>query len=237
MIEVIPTNTCPPDMAELSRRSRIFEGFSDQVQLDIDDGMFAPELSWPYLGEQWKELEGMAIGGQQLPCADTLRYEVHLMVDEPLRIGELLARAGCRRIIGHVEVFDGAASVTEAFAAWKAAGAGEVGLAVLIDTPLSQLEPAIGKCDVAQLMSIAKLGAQGAPFEPRIFPRIEELHAKYPDLTIAIDGGVSATNIADLVRAGARRFGIGSAISKAPDPKAAYEDLKAIAIRQLADAI
>jgi pentose-5-phosphate-3-epimerase len=78
-------------------------------------------------------------------------------------------------------------------------------------------------------MSIAQLGKQGAAFEPRIIPRIEELRAMYPSTTIAIDGGVSEKNIAELVRAGATRFGVGSAISKASDPKVAYENLKTLA--------
>ncbi len=229
MIEIVPTNTCPPDFAELSRRSLIFAGFADQIQLDIDDGAFAPELSWPYLSGQWAELEEMAVGARRLPCADKLAYETHLMVEDPIRIGELLARVGCMRVIAHVEAFHGTQSTIEAFSTWRAAGAVEVGLAILIDTPLSVLEPHIGKCDVVQMMSIARLGAQGASFEPRVVPRIQELHAKYPDLTIAVDGGVSPANIAELVRAGATRFGVGSAIIKSPDPAATFIHMKKIA--------
>ncbi len=229
VIEIVPTNTCPPDFAELSRRSLIFAGFADQIQLDVDDGVFAPEVSWPYHNGQWAELEEMAIQAEVLPHGDTLKYEAHLMAEEPLRIGELLARVGCMRIIAHVEVFENVQSATDSFAAWKRAGASEVGMAILIDTPLSVLEPQIGKCDVVQMMSIAQLGAQGASFEPRVIPRIEDLHAKYPDLIIAVDGGVSPANIVELVRAGATRFGVGSAISKAENPKAAYENLRAVA--------
>lgn len=229
MIEIIPTNTCPPDFAELSRRSLIFAGFADQIQLDIDDGAFAPELSWPYLSGQWAELEEMAVGAQKLPCADKLAYETHLMVEEPLRIGELLARVGCMRVIAHVEVFKDTQLIAEAFSTWKAAGASEVGLAILLETPLSALQPIVEQCSVVQMMSIATLGRQGAPFDQRIIGRIRELHAMNPDLTISVDGGVSPANIAELVRAGATRFGVGSAISKSENPKAAYEDLKVIA--------
>jgi len=87
----------------------------------------------------------------------------------------------------------------------------------------------ITACDVVQVMSIATLGKQGAPYDVRAIARIKELHTKYPELVISVDGGVSEKNIADLARAGARRFGVGSAITKAPDPKAAYLNLKAIA--------
>lgn len=229
MIEIIPTNTCPPTLAELSLRSRAIAQFSPHIQLDVDDGAFAPEISWPYHDGEWAELEKMAVNEEMLPFSDVLKYEAHLMVEEPLRVGELLARVGCSRILAHVEAFEDAQSVVDAFEAWKMAGAVEVGLAVLIDTQLSALEPYIEKCNAVQLMSIAKLGRQGAPFESRIIHRIEELHNRHPDLTIAVDGGVSETNVAQLVRAGASRFGVGSAIMKAQNPKAAYENLKTIA--------
>lgn len=228
-IEIIPTNTCPPDFAELSRRSEVFSTFSRQVHLDIDDAIFAPVLSWPYQNGQWAELEALASGGQTLPFSERMKYEAHLMVEDPLRIGELLARTGCRRVLAHIETFKDAQAVGTAFSMWKAAGATEVGLAVLIDTPLSSLENIISECDAVLLMSIATLGSQGAPFDVRVLARIEELHAQHPDRIIAVDGGVAGSNIADLVRAGARRFGVGSAISKAPDPAAAYNSLLSLA--------
>lgn len=229
MIEIIPTNTCPPNFAELSSRSESFAKFAEQVQLDIDDGVFAPVISWPYQGGQWTELEEMATRAQALPCSDILKYETHLMVEDPFHIGELLARVECSRVIAHIESFENAESVKDAYLAWKSAGAKEVGLAILIETPLSNLDTSIHLCDVVQIMSIAKLGSQGAKFDGRAISRIQELHAKYPELTIAVDGGVSESNIAGLVRAGARRFGVGSAISKSNDPASAYARIKTAA--------
>src|SRR3989344_3747151 len=228
-IEIIPTNTCPPDFAELTHRSEAFAKFSPQVQLDIDDGVFEPEISWPYHKKQWAELEEMAISAKPLPYSGVLKYEVHLMVEDPFHIGELMARVGSLRVLAHIETLENEKSVKDAFAAWKSAGAREVGLVILIDTPLSKLEAVIPLCDAVQVMSIAKLGRQGASYDERAIPRIQGLHAKYPDLIIAVDGGVSERNIAELVRAGARRFGVGSAISKAGNPAAAYEALKALA--------
>ena len=229
MIEIVPTNTCPPDLAELSRRSAFFVGFSEWVQLDISDGMFTPERSWPYAEGQWAELETLSDDPSKLPSAGNLKYETHLMVEEPRELGLRLAQAGIQRVIGHVEAFADEKEILEALGAWRSAGAQEVGLAVLLDTPLPVLEPMIPACDVVQVMSIATLGKQGAPYDVRAIARIQELHSKYPELTISVDGGVSTKNIAELTRAGARRFGVGSAITKSEDPKAAYEQLKSIA--------
>lgn len=229
MIEIIPTNTCPPNLAELSKRSAVFAKFAPWVQLDIDDGVFAPEISWPYQNGQWSELEEMAVKAQTLPSSDVLKYEAHLMVEDPFHIGELMARVGCVRLLAHVETLENEKSAKDAFLAWKSAGAKEVGLAILIDTPLFALHALIPFCDSVQIMSIAKLGYQGAQFDTRSIDRIKELHATYPDLIISVDGGVSEANIAELVRIGARRFGVGSAISRSADPASAYLNLKTLA--------
>lgn len=229
MIEIVPTNTCPPTLTELERRSHLFSGFAKSVQLDIGDGEFVPDTSWPYAKGQWDELERMAMSLQKLPYSDILHYETHLMVEEPTLIGELLARLGCARVIAHIETLADVAAARYVFSAWKTMGASEIGLTALIDTPLLALKPLIAECSVVQLMSIGTLGRQGAAFEPRVVPRIKELRAAYPHITIAVDGGVSADNIVELVRAGATRFGVGSAISKAEDPKAAYEKLFSLA--------
>ena len=228
MIEIIPTNTCPPDLEELSRRSKMFAEFSKMVQLDVGDGVFIPETSWPLKDGQWQELEAMG-QGEGLPLADSLSYEVHLMVTDPAEIGILLARAKAKRIIAHLEAFPDSNQIPEIFNAWRGAGAAEVGLALLLDTPLSLLEPVVAVCDVVQVMSIAKLGYQGAAFEVRAFERIQELRSTYPTLVIEVDGGVSEKNIAELARAGATRFGVGSAITKADNPSMAYERLKSLA--------
>ena len=227
MIEIIPTNTCPPDLTELARRSEEFAKFASHVQLDVADGVFVPATSWPYAEGQLAELQELSDKG--LPHGDEVSYEVHIMAKEPKDVGVHLAQAKVERIIGHIESFADSEEAGSTLTAWKAAGAQEVGLAILLDTPLTVLEPLLPLCDVVQVMSIARLGYQGAPFEPRIFDRIRELRAMHPDFAIEVDGGVSEKNIIELARAGATRFGVGSAISKAPDPKSAYETLKSLA--------
>jgi ribulose-phosphate 3-epimerase len=229
MIEIIPTNTCPPDLAELTERSKLFSEFSTHVQLDIGDGAFVPARSWPYLPDQSAELDVLIRDAQGLPYSDILTYEVHIMAEEPREIGVRFARAKVRRIIGHVEAFADSEEVRTALSAWRSAGAGEVGLALLLDTPLPVIAPLLPACDVVQLMSIARLGYQGAKFEPQIYERIKEVRTAHPDMVIEIDGGVSESNIAKLVSAGATRFGVGSAITKAENPKTAYEHLKSLA--------
>jgi ribulose-phosphate 3-epimerase len=226
-VEIIPTNTCPQDIGELSRRTEFFASFAPVVQLDISDGLFSPVTSWPYSGGQQEELLAMQQKG--LPHKEKISYEIHLMVQEAREIGIQLAQGGASRVIGHIESFADTDAAHGALDAWRQNGAIEAGLALLMHTPLEVLDPLVAASDVVQLMTIPRIGAQGAPFAEGAIERVEELHARYPKTLIEVDGGISDANIAALARAGARRFGVGSAISKASDPKAAYERLKGLA--------
>jgi ribulose-phosphate 3-epimerase len=222
-IEIIPTNTCPPDFEELARRTLAFASFAPHVQLDVSDGKFSPVLSWPYQNGQWRELQE-----KNLPHAEQTQYEIHLMVEEPREVGELLINAGAKRVMGHIEAFKDQKDTFDTLRSWKARGA-EVGLAALFKTPLETLEPFLSECDVILLMSIGTIGKQGAPYEPSVIERIEMLRARHPAMLVAVDGGVSRDNIAELARAGVTRFGVGSAITRASDPRAAYEELLRLA--------
>jgi hypothetical protein len=61
---ILPTNTCPPDLTELEKRTASVLDFAPEIQLDAADGVFAPVTSWPYLEGQWQALEAMAARGR-----------------------------------------------------------------------------------------------------------------------------------------------------------------------------
>lgn len=231
-VEIIPT-CVPQNGADLSECARFIRLFADEIHIDITDGLFAPSQTWPYT-------EKGVFGKIDLSGAYELVKEVHLMVEEPRTIGIEFARAGAFRILGHIEAFDNPQEAHGTLDAWKhagpegqqaayGAGAREVGLAILMHTPFELLDPLIPVVDVVHMMSIATIGTQGIPYDREAPERIAAFHAQYPDVLISVDGGVSEKNIVDLVKAGARRFGVGSAIAKAKDPAAAYKQLKDLA--------
>lgn len=224
--EVIPTNTCPKTLEELTRRTTSFSQFAPVVHLDVSDNKFAPTQSWPFFDGQWHELETMGVGQNKMPLLNApVQYEVHLMIENPLSAGVAFARAGVARIIAHVEAFRHADGARDAFNMWRVSGAKEVGLAILMDTPLDTLRPFADICDEFLVMTIATVGKQGIPFDERGVERIKELHVRHPEITIAADGGVSEKNIDLLAKAGATRFCVGSAIEKQPSPADAYSHL------------
>lgn len=223
MLEVIPT-VVAKDLIELAREAGRIRTFAGAVHVDVDDGKFAPYVTWPYTeAGEFDAVDLSALGG--------LFIEVHLMVEEPRAVGEAFARAGAHRILGHVEGFADQGEAKDALEAWRKAGAHEVGLAALFGTPLPVLEPLVPACDVVHLMSIDSIGVQGIPYNSGAPERIAEFHRTHPMVPISVDGGVSEKNIEVLVRAGATHFGIGSAIAKARDRSTAYKALQALAER------
>lgn len=221
MIEIIPTYV-PRDAADLAAGAEKIRAFASSIHVDVDDGVFAPHTTWPYTAHG-------VFGDVDLSALSGLEIEAHLMVEEPRDIGKAFARAGASRIIGHIEGFADQREVYSALDAWRGAGATEVGLGMLLGTPLEVIEPLIPICNVVHLMSIATIGTQGIPYDASAPERIVEFHERFPKTLISVDGGVAESNIADLVRAGATRFGVGAALSKAENPKVAYEKLKQLA--------
>jgi pentose-5-phosphate-3-epimerase len=78
-------------------------------------------------------------------------------------------------------------------------------------------------------MSVASIGLQGGNFDPRAIERVREISQRYPNRIIAVDGGINENTIGELVKAGATRFNVGSAIMKDPNPIDAYTRVKAAA--------
>lgn len=212
MKEIIPT-VVPASFDDLAVRLNIVRGFARLVHIDAVDGKFAPNTTW------------LPQAGERIPGQNSLLIEAHLMVADPLEIGVAFVNAGASRIIAHREAFTDSAAVVEAFDAWKMAGAQEVGLALKLETPPESITEVASRCDSLTLMSIAHIGQQGATFEPSSIERVRAFRERYPQLTIAIDGGVSEATIVELAKAGASRFCVGSALSSSPDPAAVYNKL------------
>ncbi|HUO50827.1 MAG TPA: hypothetical protein VMU25_04675 [Candidatus Paceibacterota bacterium] len=222
-IEILPA-VIPPDAESFGRAAAQVRSFSQWVHLDVEDGMFTENFSWPYVSKG--ELISASL---MLP---QVAIEAHLMVQAPEEVGTLLAGSGVRRIIAHIEAFKNPEEARTVLRAWRTQGV-EVGLAILIETPLSALAGAGEECDCIQVMSIAKIGAHGAPFDARAIGRVGELHQTYQHAVIGVDGGISSRNIAELVRIGARRFAAGSAIFDHGDSTANYNMLKSTAAHAL----
>lgn len=183
----------------------------ESVQIDIVDGRFAKPASWPYAEKE----------AAWLPLTDRFRYDLDLMVEAPSEAIATWVELGASRITVHVESTTSLGGIIADFkrrfghAAGFTPGALALGLALNIDTDTAILEPVIGEIDYVQFMGIARIGAQGQPFDRRVLRKIHAFAVRHPEMTIQVDGGVSLATAPELLAAGVDRLVAGSAIMKA----------------------
>lgn len=187
--------------------------FAKNIQIDVVDGQFVENISWPYAPE------GNVSEASEL--INQYDVEVDLMVENPVKAAKDWIAAGAKALVFHIE---GVSNIDEVLDLHKNESF-NLGLSLNNDTPLENIYPFIDQIDFVQVMGIAKIGSQGQPFDARVLERIASLRALYKDLTISVDGGVNEENILELKKAGANNFVVGSTIMNATDPKDSYEQL------------
>lgn len=217
-IEIVPT-IVPSSLEDVRVASEKYAGFAKKFQIDLADGRFTPNTTW--------------LPSEDFVLSKNFNYEVHMMVENPVELGRRFAEAGAATLIAHTEALTGIGNARDVFAEWRVAGVQEIGLAVLFQTSLEQIGSYLPLVDFVLLMTIPRIGVMGIPYEASAPARVAQFRALHPTTIIAVDGGVSEANIAELAHAGATRFGVGSAIAKATDPKAAYENLVSLAEKAL----
>lgn len=208
MAEIIPA-ILPTSYADLEDHVDRVAGLAPVIQIDVTDGHFVPSKTWPYNGvsrEVFDDLTEEKIG---LPHWDEIDYEIDLMVSDPEKEAEKWLHAGAGRIILHVESSKDLKPIIEKLK-------GVIGIGIAIDTisTLDFIFPYIHDIDVVQFMGIKKVGFQGEPFDDTVLARISRLREAYPDVTISVDGGVNLDNAQTILKAGADRLVVGSAIWK-----------------------
>tara|TARA_B100000745_G_scaffold205743_1_gene136009 strand:+ start:616 stop:1281 length:666 start_codon:yes stop_codon:yes gene_type:complete len=187
--------------------------FASHIQIDVMDGILVPSTSFPY--------NETNLEGRKLP--EGVDFEAHLMVVNPEAMGIAFIQAGCRRITAQLEGFG--TGIVDVIQRWRIAGAEAVGISIMLDTPLTHIDELIPHIDSLQIMSIASIGYQGHAFDERALIRIRELSKRYPDVIIAVDGGVNESNIHLVTAAGADVIGVGSALMRTDNPKETYTHL------------
>lgn len=216
-VEIIPA-ILPKDFQELEDKVSYVVGNADTVQVDICDGQFVHNITWPYKKKD-DSFNALLKQDAGLPGWEKLNYEIDLMVNYPEEVVDDWVVAGANRIILHEES-DG--SIQKAIEAID--NRVEVGLAFNIDTEIVVRE---GISSI-QLMGISKIGFQGQEFNPKVIEKIKDARQKYPELPISIDGAVSLKTAEALIQAGADRLVVGSAIFNTENIFEAIENFQEI---------
>lgn len=183
------------------------------LHLDVMDGHFVPNLTYG----------AMVIAGMRQRTALTL--DAHLMVDRPEETLDNYLQAGCDWITIHVEATSQPHAALQRI---RAAGC-KAGIALNPGTPVSELAPLVGACDLVLVMSVQP-GFGGQSYLPGSAAKIREVREMFgPQTLISVDGGIGVKTIAEVARAGAGIFVAGSSIFDQPDYVAAISEMSALA--------
>jgi len=182
---------------------------------DVGDGHFIPEIT---------------IGPIVLASISPLvrgwgaRLDCHLMVSEPERHFEAIAKAGGDSVTFHVEACD---DPMRAIALARSLELG-VGVALNPETAVEDVVAAAESADLVLCMSIHP-GYSGQEFMPDALARIARLRSQLrAEVRVQVDGGIHRDTIGAARDAGADLLVSGSAVFWNDDPASAYEELAAI---------
>ena len=183
---------------------------AEYVHVDVMDGLFVKSISFgmPVIKSIRKESR-MVIKSAR--SATDKVFDVHLMIEEPIRYIEDFVKAGADIITVHVEACKDVVATLEKI---KECGV-KAAITLNPPTPVSAIEPYLDKVDMVLVMSVNP-GFGGQKFIPESLDKVKEirslLDAKGLDTDIEIDGGVNAGNLASVLEAGANVIVAGSAI-------------------------
>ena len=175
------------------------EAGAQYVHIDVMDGMFVPSISF-----------GMPLMKSIRPCTDRI-FDVHLMIEEPVRYIDDFAEAGADLITVHAEACKHLDRTIEAI---KEKGL-LAGVAINPATPLSAIEWVLPKVDMVLIMTVNP-GFGGQKLIPYTLDKVRALRAmiEKADLKtdIEVDGGINLENVTEAMDAGANIIVAGSAV-------------------------
>ena len=227
MVEIIPA-IIPQSFAEIEEKTGQIKNVAKTVQIDITDGVFVPEKSWPYIPQGRNEFESLVRGERGFPHWEELNYEIDLMVNEPELVIQNWITAGAARIIVHIESTAHVNDIVKSFGKDELGSfrSHELGIALNIETPNDTIYSLMCQIDFIQCMGMEIIGHQGEPFSEKVIPKIKDLRKRFPEAILSVDGGVNEKSAPKLIAAGANRLGSGSALWGAPDIKKAIKILQ-----------
>ena len=203
------------DLARLGEEvENVLKCGGDVVHFDVMDNHYVPNLTF-----------GPVVCKALRDYGITAPIDVHLMVKPVDRIIPDFAKAGASYITFHPEASE---HIDRTLQLIRDNGC-KSGLVFNPATPLSYLDYVIDKVDIILLMSVNP-GFGGQSFIPTTLEKLKQARKRIDesglDIRLEVDGGVKASNIAEIARAGADMFVAGSAIFDQPDYKKVIDEMR-----------
>ncbi len=178
---------------------KIDEAGSPYIHLDVMDGSFVPNISF-----------GPAVIKSIRPLTDRV-FDVHLMVDDPIRFLDDYKDAGADIITVHAEACK---HLQRTVTRIREMGM-KAGVALNPSTPVSVLDFILEDIDMVVVMSVNP-GFSGQRFIPSALNKTsiirEMINDRVLNTDIEVDGGVTLLNAPEVIRAGANILVAGSGV-------------------------